>query len=190
VKAAARDDRILAAAAALLLAIALIVIIAVPAVLRSNGPGISATDTSQDGVRLTLQASRSTYVADEPIQIEAILTYEGPDEVHDVAGASSGLLGFDLSQLDGSVTTATGWTLDCHTYSFRRGEDQVTRLEKVGYLNGDDPAASYWNDHYAEHASLPAGRWRITAHAVWAAPGCETGGASLEASIEVVVTPR
>lgn len=135
---------------------------------------------------LTIQADRSRYGADEPIEIATTLRYIG-DEPTTVTSSGAGLVTFGIQQLDGPVDVGPGRDEACVRYEYRPGGEEQVRFQKSGGYSNDDPMADFWRAFFADpELRLPAGEYRITASAHYGARECgdET---TVEASIVIVV---
>lgn len=150
----------------------------------ASGP---AAEVVRDAFRLTIAAAAATYRVDEPIVIRTVLAYAGPAPSIQVAGSGSGLVGFSLEQLDGPIVVGAAGTSDCAPWTLKRG-DNLIAFQKSGGYSADDPQADFFARYLNDPLlRLPAGRWRITALASLARPGCDGGGVNLSASVEVTV---
>ena len=93
-----------------------------------------------DGVfELLIRSPRQTWRADEPIEVEAMLTYTGESEAVKVGGSGSGLVGFSLEQLDGPLDVEGVMTADCVPYEMVRGEPTNWPYKKSGGYSPSDP---------------------------------------------------
>ena len=93
-----------------------------------------------DGVfELLIRSPRQTWRADEPIEVEATLTYTGESEAVEVGGSGSGLVGFSLEQLDGPLDVEGAMTADCVPYEMVRGEPTNWPYKKSGGYSPSDP---------------------------------------------------
>jgi hypothetical protein len=93
-----------------------------------------------DGVfELVIRSARQTWRADEPIEVEATLTYAGEAEAVVVGGSGSGLVGFSLEQLDGPLDVEGVQMANCVPYEMVRGESTNWPYKKSGGYSPNDP---------------------------------------------------
>lgn len=135
---------------------------------------------------LSIQADRSRYAADEPIEIATTLRFLG-DARTTVTSSGGGLISFDIEQLDGPVDVEAARTADCVQYEYRPGDTESVEYQKSGGYSADDPMADFWRRFFADPAlRLPAGEYRIIASADYGAPECGDAR-TVEATIVIVV---
>jgi hypothetical protein len=121
---------------------------------------------------LRVSTDATEYEAGQPIVASAALEYLGNrDGVSRASLAAGRPITFSLRQLDGSIETQTGQTLDCGPFELRRGEPLVEDFRKGGYSAGG-PNDAFYQEFLANPVlRLPAGRWEIAAFAqIW--PDC------------------
>ncbi len=135
---------------------------------------------------LSIQADRGHYAADAPIEIDTTLRYIG-DARTTVTSSGAGLVVFGIEQLDGPVDTGWARNDDCVRYVYRPGDTESVEFQKSGGYSNDDGMAAFWRTFFAEpELRLPAGKYRITASAVYGAPECGDEQV-VEASVVIVV---
>jgi hypothetical protein len=153
----------------------------------SSGP-VGAADV--DGpFRLELVLPRATWSTSEPVEAQATLRYLLPGTV-ELGGSGAGVLGYSALELDGTRRMDAAWQGDCARWPLGGGAPITTGLVKSGGWSGDDPNAAFYEAFFADpEYHLPAGRWLITAHAMFV-EGPDFGGAQheLRASQEITVT--
>ena len=141
------------------------------------------------GFQLSLSMPGLTFPASEPITGEAVLTtLDGSGA--DIAGSGGGVIGFSFSEIGGTRSMGVAMTSDCSPHTIPAGGGLRTSLRPSGGWSEDDPNAAFYRAFaQGSDVRLPAGAWRITAHAVFAGAGCTQPEHTLEASTVVVVTP-
>ncbi len=136
---------------------------------------------------LDIRADRGPYAADEPIEIEAALTYNG-EERTTVTSSGDGLVRFGIEQLDGPVDTGPSHDESCVRHEYRPGDVEHVEFQKSGGYSNDDPMADFWREFFADpELRLPAGEYRITVWAEYGGVDCGTWTVTLEGSIDIVV---
>lgn len=145
---------------------------------------------SDENFRITIQADKPRYEADEPILITTSLAYIGT-EATTVTGAAGGLVGFVIEQLDGPIDAGGARDEACVRYDFRRGDVESVEFQKSGAYSPDDPMADFWRRFYKDpRLRLPMGTYRITAQAHYGPSECgETEQVATSIVIEVVEPP-
>ena len=178
-----------------LVAAVLILVVVLVAAYAAVGRGQPAVvDTVSDGMfRLSIQATKGTYDAEEPIDVVATLEYVGQDPATEVR-SHPGMPGFGVEQVDGTNRVDPAYRGSCVSYSFVRGQPVAYPFAKSGRLHDEMPDASF----IAEYLNvtdgradpvlrLPPGTWRIFAVADFAEGDCGGVMHTLEAGITVVV---
>ena len=156
-----------------------------------SGPPISASMTDQD-FELTLTAEHGTYLEEQPIAVEASLTYSGPLPEAVVHGSGHGFVGFSIERVEdgfnpGGLGPAS--TTDCRPHVFRSGEPVRYPFKKSGSFSGDDPNAAVIHDYLQDPLlRLPPGTWRIRAEAFGLLGPGDCAGPELSLAAEIVVT--
>lgn len=142
---------------------------------------------------LTLAAGRPTYVAGELItDIEAVLSFTGPEPTVEVAGVESPVQAFETRQLDGPLSPGAGWNEPCVRHTLIRDRPLIVPYQKSGGFSDDDPYADFMRAFFADpELRLPAGTWEIKAYAHFDVGGVDCRGRPirLEASIVIRVAP-
>jgi hypothetical protein len=153
-----------------------------------SGDGPAAT-ASVGEFELVLRAGRAEYAVDEPIDVEATLTYHGaPGDSVDPAG--TGHVWFRVERVDGDLRMVPVQMMICQRLEpLEAGVPRVTPFFKGGYgFETGDPNADflrrYWED---PELRLPAGVWQITATSVFGVGDCGRSSVDLEASIIIHV---
>jgi len=138
---------------------------------------------------LSIQADRSHYAADAPIEIDTTLRYIG-DARTTVTSSGAGLVAFGIEQLDGPVDAGIGRAADCARFDYRTGDIESVEFQKSGGYSNDDPMAGFWRTFFTDpELRLPAGEYRITARAnYYVGAECASGREQVvEASVVIVV---
>jgi hypothetical protein len=163
----------------------------VETMLMSDGVGQAAFEMEPWGesITLTLQADDIEYAADEPIDIEAVLSYEGrPSETIRLVGSTSGLVAFGARQFDGELAMGPGWDDACRLYDVASGEPTVLPYVKSAGWSADDPNAAFYASWAQDpELKLPPGVWQIKGVGQFALEECGGTQVSLEASIIIRV---
>jgi hypothetical protein len=146
---------------------------------------------SAQNFELRLTADDAEHAANEPIDVEATLTYTGPDAGAILYGSGTGPIGFSVVRLeDGFNPGGSGpaFTSDCSQHAFAQGQPVRYLFQKSGGFSADDPNArvyeAYLNDPLLR---LPPGTWRIGAGA-GGSLGRDCTGLHLNLQAEIVVT--
>ena len=139
--------------------------------------------------QLVLSLPSMTFPASEPITGEAVLTtLDGSGA--GIAGSGGGVIAFSFSEIGGSRSMGFAMTSDCSPHTVPAGGGLRSSLRPSGAWSDDDPNADFYRAFaQGSDVRLPAGAWRITAHAVFMGAGCVQPEHTLEASTVVVVTP-
>jgi hypothetical protein len=148
------------------------------------------TDRADDGeFDVSISVDKGSYAPDEPITAAARLVYLGPGATVTAFGSGSGLVTFDLQQLDGPLDPGGGATSDCRPYQLARNEPLDIPYAKSGGWSEEDPNAAWYAVFFNEpELRLPAGVWRLTAR-LEAATGTSCGDPwhRVEASVTFLV---
>jgi hypothetical protein len=169
----------------LLLPIAALLAIALGAgLLVVGGPPSQTSVTARSGdFQLTLTTAKSEYPSGEAIDVSASVEYTGPNDSVEISARQDtsgyadllitprGLVYFTVEQLDGSLSLGGPGEGRCYTATLTKG-----RLESVPIGR----AADYYPGH-----PLPAGTYRITAHASFGLTSCDQ---PIDLSASLVIT--
>lgn len=130
----------------------------------SESASISANATS-GAFTLTLTAPRTTWSANEPIQVSATLAYAGEQASIGLTGSGSGLVAFGVKELTGRLEIEGVQTADCRPYTLERATPLTVKFIKSGGFSEEDPDRD-WKRQFIEDPllRLPAGRWRVDAY--------------------------
>jgi len=134
-----------------------------------NGP---VTTTAVDGAfELAIRSARGRYQALEPIDVEASLTYHGPEAEVTICD-DGGPIGFGVREkvLGGINLEPVSQLMIDHTTLLR--EVPLTKpFMKSGGFSGDDPAAASFRAFFADPVlRLTPGTWQIYAAAASCSP--------------------
>lgn len=157
----------------------------------ASGPTVTDSAAQRD-FELTLTAERDTYFAQEPIAVEASLTYSGPLPEAVVYGSGFGFVGFTVERVEdgfnpGGLGPAS--TTDCRPHVFRSGEPVRYPFKKSGSFSGDDPNAAAIHEYLQDPLlGLPPGTWRIGAEAFGLLGPGDCAGPELSLAAEILVT--
>ena len=93
--------------------------------------------------------------------VAATLAYLGHDPIN-ASGSGSGLVQFQVRQIDGPFVAGGMWTADCVPYPFAPGDVMWKGFSKTGGYEADGPDAAFWIGWFSRaHLVLPAGRYRV-----------------------------
>lgn len=133
---------------------------------------------------LRITAPRAQWAADEPIQISASLTYDGPLDQLELWASRSGPIHFAVFELDGDRVMAGGSTSECARHSIAQGAPLVKPYAKSGGVSGEDPHDAFYREFLADpQFHLPRGRWEVIAYAAFAVGDCHGERATMEVSL-------
>lgn len=156
-----------------------------------NGP-IEATTRSGD-FALTIRSARARYAPDEPVAIEASLTYLGgePVQIAHAMGAAESPLGFGIEEpvlgdLQLSPTTQDA----CVRTTLRPRQPLVVAFEKSGGWSGDNPRSEEYLAFMQDHVlRLGDGTWHVYAVASFSLGDCSPDPVDLRVDLGIEVTP-
>jgi hypothetical protein len=133
-------------------------------VLTSRGASVSETVT--DGsYQLVVTLSPGSRRATDALDVQATLTYLGPEATTVVTASDLGLVSFSFQQLDGSLRMDPVSRLMCSspTTLTRREPATFRPVKSIAYV-GEDPNAEFYRAWYEDPVlHLPRGRWQIVA---------------------------
>ncbi len=153
-------------------------------------PDGSVLDIVDDGsFELRLRAAESVYLANEPIDIEAELSYVGEQAAVRITGA--GILGFGVRQLDGPLGMSWLAPLPCGPVGTLSREPMVIPFYKSGGISGSDPNREFWESYFADpELRPPEGTWQIYATTFFTLGAeCRDSGPDLTATVTIKVEP-
>ena len=152
---------------------------------ESPSPLVGTETVTDDVFELTIATPRTTWSADEPIEVGATLTYIGDQPEMTVIGAGSGIVGFGIEQLDGPVDMDPGWRLSAREYDFAQGDRIEVPFTKSGGFDPDGPMGDFWRAWFDDpELRLPAGSYRLFAVARYDLPAL-TPGVEVETGVEL-----
>lgn len=159
-----------------------------------TGPLIEGSPiTGSDGdasFELTLTAGQDRYRAGQPIDVEATLTYVGPNAATVARGSGSGLVGFGVANDELGVSIGPAFTTDCSPYDFARDDPVAIPFVKSGGFSDGQPLALFYRSYLGDpELRLPAGTWTISAGTTFYVGDCGDELHELTASVTVVVEP-
>ncbi len=152
--------------------------------------GISAATRSGD-FELTIRSAQTTYTANETIQIEASLVYDGPlpsVRIGHGGCAARGPIGFGIAEpVIGALHLSTVCDQARHSTVLERGRPLTVAFAKGAASSGGDPLLDLYTDYLMDPVlRLSPGTWHPSATAAFEAPD---GPVSLTAAVEIDVTP-
>jgi hypothetical protein len=162
-----------------------------PTVAPTASYGPVETTVTDGMFRLTARADQANYHTHDAIGMVALVTFLGPAPNFPATGSGSGLVTFDVQQVDGPLVIHGVTPLDCIPQPLLvANEPQAIPFAKSG---GYDPSASpdFWNAYFADPLlHLPAGHWSLVARADITGVECDPSTLHhLMASVEVTVLP-
>jgi hypothetical protein len=126
------------------------------------------------GFALTLRIGSDAVDAGAPIDVAAVLAWEGADQRASIWGSGGGPVSFGLEQVDGDIRIDAVMTADCAQHEYTRGVPVAIPFRKSGGFPDDDPNADFYRAFFADPVlRLPAGRWRVRATASGYLVPCE-----------------
>jgi hypothetical protein len=143
------------------------------------------------GFALSMRVASGVFDAGEPIDIGAILTWEGAEPTATIWGSGSGPVSFGLQQVDGDIVIGGMMTADCGKHDYARGVPVAIPYSKSGGFTAEDPNAAFYRAFFADPVlRLPAGRWRVSANAGGYLVPCEMDAPAVEISIGADILVR
>ena len=186
-------------------------VVAVGAVLASvaqigPGPGDSSAGSSNEANRpisatsrsgnfeLTIRSARTRYAVDEPIEIEAALTYVGDElpggvQIGHALGADDGPLGFGIEEpVIGELRLAPGRRDACARTVLVPGEPLSTAFAKSAGWSGDDPRSDDYRAFVLDPVlRLSAGTWHVYVVASFSVGDCGPDSIEMRADLMIEV---
>jgi hypothetical protein len=161
--------------------------------LESGPPEPVRSAQRQGDLQLTLEASRSHYIANQPIDVFATLAYDGPQASVTFGHDDTGPIGFAIREkVYGAIRVTPVSELMCARTTLARGQPLVSDFRKSASFSGDDPNAAAYEAWFHDPVfRLPAGTWHLVARAK-GEPACGVEDApsfDLQAEITIVVDP-
>jgi len=161
-----------------------------------TGPEITTGSPlhAEDGdgaFRLTIATDHDRYRAGQVIEVEATLTFLGPDPATVALGSGSGLVGFGMVSEDPAIVIGAAFTTDCAPWPVVRDEVIEYPFSKSGGYGEDDPLAPFYRTYFdMPELRLPAGTWTISAGGGFST-GADCGDEphELSTSVTVVIEP-
>jgi hypothetical protein len=150
-------------------------------------PAGRASATAEDDLlKLDLSAKSAHLAADDPIDLVTTVTNRGPASRLEVSSDTQ-IVTYDIEQVDGDQRLDGGASkLVCTTHDVL--VDQTPHHVLFALAGGvDRQSAAIWDRYRANPSalSLPAGRWRLTAHMhLFLSNDCSGPPRTLSAAIE------
>lgn len=156
--------------------------------------GASSSDyaeTPAAAFEFLLTADGTDFAADQPINVQASLTYRGDPATITVSGASEYIV-FGIEQLDGMFQTTPISALMCGEETLQSVVPDVRPFRKIGGFSNSDPEVERYRAYFDDpQLRLPPGTYRISAGVGFTigAGTCysQEGGVSLGTSIVIHV---
>ena len=155
----------------------------------ANGP-IESTTRSGD-FELTVRSAKGRYAVDEPIDIDASLTYRGgaPVQIAHAMGAAESPLGFGIEEAVLGDLRITPTTQDaCVRSTLEPGRPLIVAFAKSGGWSGDDPRSADYRAFMQDPVlRLGSGTWHVYALASFSIGECAPGPIERRVDLAIVV---
>ena len=159
-----------------------------PAVAARPAPSFtlaSRGEAADDLFRLAIQTDAAPVTTLDVIHIQTTWSYLGTEPVRICTGGG-GPVNFEVEQLDGFFDPGGGGDDSGRLTTVQPGTVQDVPFQKSGGYNASDPLAPQYVAWFDDpDLLLPAGIFRITAHAEYGVDDC--GGSKLDASVVIEV---
>lgn len=142
---------------------------------QAFGP-VRDVDRDRDFV-LTLETTKATWQAEEPIEVLTTLEYVGPGDGTPYFGSGGGPLTFDLREMSGTRILEGLATADCATHEIDVDRPLRTGYQKSGGFSPGEPNEAFYRAFLNDPLfRLPAGDWELSVRAyLYLPPGCGGG---------------
>ncbi len=161
-----------------------------PSLAASSAPSFtldSRGETADDLFRLAIQTDDAPVTTLDVIHVQTTWSYLGAEPVAICTGGGGPVI-FEVEQLDGFFDPGGGGDDSGLLTTVQPGEVQDIPFQKSGGYDASDPLAPQYAAWFDDPLlRLPAGIFRITAHAQYAVDECAPG-TELDASVVVEVT--
>jgi hypothetical protein len=148
-------------------------------------------DGRDAGFALSLRIRSDAVDAGAPIDVAAVLAWEGADQRATIWGSGGGPVTFGIAQVDGDIRMDAVQTADCAKHEYARGAPVLTPFRKSGGFPDDDPNAAFYRAFFADPVlRLPAGRWLVTATANGYLVPCEMDAPMVNIRLEAEILVR
>lgn len=153
-----------------------------------TAPELAAGMVSGHGMTLAAAAEPAVVAAGERIDVEAVITADGPDPII-VGGPGSGIVFFSVTRLeDGLSSGPPVMEGDCASHEFRPGQPEIFTFKKSGAFTDADPDADFRRSYLSDpDLRLPPGTWRIDVTTAGVL-GEQCRGEPLDLELALVVT--
>ncbi len=129
--------------------------------------------------------------AGTPIDISAILTWEGVAPAATIWGSAGGPVSFSVAQIDGDIKVMAAMDAACAPHGYTRLAPAAIPFVKSGGYSADDPNAGFYRAYFADPLlRLPEGNWRVTANVSGYLKECEIGGPEVSINLEAELLVR
>lgn len=140
---------------------------------------------------LSMRVGSDLIDAGAPIDVSAILTWEGADPKVTIWGSGSGPVWFTLQQIGGAINLGGAITADCGPHEFARLVPVPIPFRKSGGWSADDPNAGFYKAFFADPVlRLPAGQWKVTAIANGYLRPCEMDAPQVDINLGAEILVR
>ena len=140
---------------------------------------------------LAMQIGSDVVDAGAPVDVAAILTWEGANPTATIWASGSGPVSFRLGQIDGTIALGGAMTADCATHDYTRLAPVAVPFRKSGGFSADDPNAGFYRAFFADPVlRLPAGRWRVTANLNGFLVPCEMNAPEVDLTLQAEILVR
>jgi hypothetical protein len=157
-----------------------------------SSPAPTVSNEASDGTySLTLTAPAGSVRTTDALDIRAALDYRGPGSSVIVTAPDTGLVTIWFEQLDGPLRMSANSRLMCSgPFTLSKGASTVFQPIGDAKPGGDLPSLPVYQRWQSDpEVRLPAGRWKITAHAtVYQQTTCGSGLPDHELTTSVTLT--
>lgn len=153
-----------------------------------TAPELASGTVSGRGLTLSVTAQPAVVAAGQPIEVEAVVTNDGPEPIV-LSGSGSGFVAFSVTRIEDGLTPGEPvFTSDCVPHVVPVGEPIVVPFAKSGGWSEDDPNAAFLRAYFADpDLTLPEGTWEIdVSTAATIGAGCI--GQQLDLALSLLVT--
>jgi hypothetical protein len=180
------------------LSIASVVLVVVAACGQSPEPsptGLPFLVEGRDaGFAMSMRLGSDVVDAGAPIDLSAVLMWEGANPTATIWGSGMGPVSFGLTQIDGDIALGGIMTADCGPHEFKRLVPVAVPYRKSGGWTDEDPNADFYRSFFADPNDpvlrLPAGQWRVTAMASGYLQPCEMNAPAVDIKLEANLLVR
>jgi hypothetical protein len=143
------------------------------------------------GFALSMRIGSDVVDSGTPIDLSAVLTWEGVQPRATIWGSGSGPVTFTLERIGGDLLLGGAMTADCSRKNFERLVPVPVPFAKSLGFSDDDPNADFYRAYIADPLlRLPAGRWRVSTTANGYLLPCEMNAPSVDIRLTADILVR